>query len=330
MKKIILCLVLTALIFNFSLEAYGANNSLLGKVTTDKNEYALNESVRFLFTITNSTNTPITLTFNTSQIYDFEIVKDGKVVFKWGIGRMFAQVITKVTVPANGTKAFSVVWGMVDNKGNKVDVGTYSVRFYLVNNNGAEATTTFVIGTPTFTPVFPDVTDYYTSKYLKELVGKGIVKGYPDGTFGGTRNLTRAEATVLIMRALGIEPKAYSASSFADVEAKHWAHNYIEEGVKRGIIQGVTSTQFAPQRTITRGEFVTILMRALNLTNDTAVSPFVDVAYSYFGYREIATAFNLNIVQGSVDNNELKFYPNDPITRNSAILILARAMEVKE
>jgi len=154
MKKIILCLVLTALIFNFSLEAYGANNSLLGKVTTDKNEYALNESVRFLFTITNSTNTPITLTFNTAQIYDFEIVKDGNVVFKWGIGRMFAQVITKVTVPANGTKAFSVIWGMVDNKGNKVDVGTYSVRFYLVNNNGAEATTTFVIGTPTFTPVF--------------------------------------------------------------------------------------------------------------------------------------------------------------------------------
>jgi len=132
------------------------------------------------------------------------------------------------------------------------------------------------------------------------------------------------------MRALGIEPKAYSTSSFADVEAKHWAHNYIEEGVKRGIIQGVTSTQFAPQRTITRGEFVTILMRALNLTNDTAVSPFVDVAYAYFGYREIATALTLNIVQGSVDNNELKFYPNDPITRNSAILILARAMEVKE
>jgi hypothetical protein len=71
-------------------------------------------------------------------------------------------------------------------------------------------------------------------------------------------------------------------------------------------------------------------MRALNLTNDTAISPFVDVSFTYFGYREIATAFNLNIIQGSVDNNELRFYPNDPITRSSAILILARAMEVKE
>jgi len=60
-----------------------------------------------------------------------------------------------------------------------------------------------------------------------------------------------------------------------------------------------------------------------------AVSPFVDVPYTYFGYREIATAFNLNIVQGVVEDGSLKFYPDDYIKRVDAVLILARAMDAK-
>jgi len=306
-------------------------SALVGKVVTDRNEYAPNETVRFLYTISNPTGNDITLKFNTSQIYDFVVMKDNKIVFKWGIDRMFAQVITEVVVPANGTRAFSVTWDMVDNKGNKVSDGTYVVKFNLVNNYGAEASTTFTIGTPSSNiSVFKDVTDYYVSKYLKQLVDKGIVKGYPDGTFGATRNLTRAEATVLILRALEITPKNYTTSSFEDVPISHWAHNYIEEGVKLGIIKGVSGTQFAPSKYITRGEFVTILMRSLKLTDQNAVSPFVDVPFTYFGYREIATAFNLNIVQGIVENNLLKFYPDDFIRRSDAILILARAIDAKK
>jgi len=78
------------------------------------------------------------------------------------------------------------------------------------------------------------------------------VKGYPDKTFGVTRNLTRAEATVLILRALNVEPATYKTSSFDDVSTLHWAHNYIEEGVKRGIIKGVSKDSFAPSRAINK------------------------------------------------------------------------------
>ena len=328
MKKIFLVFLVCSIVFGMWSKGVSAL-PLVGKVVTDKKEYALGESVHFLFTITNTGKDPVTLTFNTSQIYDFVIMKDNKIIFKWGIERMFAQVITQVTVPGEGTKAFSVSWDMVDSKGNKVDTGTYTVKFYLVNNYGVEATTTFVIGTPSFVPVFPDVKDYYVSKYLKVLVDKGIVKGYPDNTFRGENPLTRGEAVTLIMRALNITPSNYPFSSFSDVAVSFWAHNYIEEGVKRGIIKGVSATLFAPNRVITRGEFVTILIRALTLKESNAVSPFADVPYTYFGYREIGTAFDLNIIQGTVENTELKFYPNEPIKRVEAILILARAMEVR-
>lgn len=337
MKKILIVILGILLLFvnlgsikgNSMLQ--GKASMLQGKVVTDKNEYAPNETVKFLYVITNPTASAVTLTFNTTQIYNFVIMKDNKIIFNWGINMMFAQVITKFTIPANGSKAFSILWDMIDLKGNKVQEGTYTVKFYLVNNNGAEAQTTFTIGKSSESnAVFPDVTDYYISKYLKVLVDKGIVKGYPDHTFGATRNLTRAEATVLILRSLNIEPQNFKISSFEDVPVSHWAHNYIEEGVKRNIIKGVGNNLFAPSKNITRGEFVTILIRALSLTNENAVSIFVDVPYNYFGYREIATAFNLNIVQGSVENNNLKFYPNDPIKRVDAVLMLARAMDVKQ
>jgi hypothetical protein len=330
MKKLISLLLVVLMVFTGVSAVKGESLPLVGKVVTDRNEYSLNETVRFLYTVTNTSDNPVTLKFNTSQIYDFVIMKGNTIIFKWGIDRMFAQVITEVTIPAHGTKAFSVSWDMVDTKGKKVDTGTYTVRFYLVNNYGVEATTTFTIGTQSFTPVFPDVTDYYVSKYLKVLVDKGIVKGYPDNTFKGDNNLTRAEATVLILRALEITPKDYKTSTFADVSVSYWAHNYIEEAVKRGIVKGISQDQFAPSRVISRGEFVTLLMRALNLTKPDAVSPFADVPYTYFGYKEIASAFELNIIQGSVDNMQLMFYPGDPIKRKDAVLILARAMDAKK
>ncbi|WP_172633866.1 S-layer homology domain-containing protein [Caldisericum exile] len=330
MKKILVVFLVMFMLFTSMFEGKSANLPLVGKVVTDRNEYALNETVRFLYTITNTSDSPITLKFNTSQIYDFVVMKGNTIIFKWGIDRMFAQVITEVTVPAHGTRAFSVSWDMVDTKGNKVGVGTYTVKFYLVNNYGVEATTNFTIGTPSFTPVFPDVNDYYVSKYLKILVDKGIVKGYPDNTFRSDSNLTRAEATVLILRTLEITPKNYPTSSFSDVSITYWAHNYIEEGVKRGIVKGISSDQFAPTRVISRGEFVTLLMRALSLTKPDAVSPFSDVSYTYFGYKEIGTAFDLNIIQGTVSNMQLMFYPNDPIKRKDAVLILARAVDVKK
>jgi len=63
---------------------------------------------------------------------------------------------------------------MVDLKGNAVSDGTYVVKFYLVNHYGAEAQTTFTIGKSGESySVFPDVTDYYVSKYLKFLLIEG-------------------------------------------------------------------------------------------------------------------------------------------------------------
>ncbi|MGY2897242.1 hypothetical protein ACVWZX_005288, partial [Deinococcus sp. UYEF24] len=52
----------------------------------------------------------------------------------------------------------------------------------------------------------PTLTDVPAGHWAKDaidkIVAKGIILGYPDGTFRGTQNLTRYEAAVIIARLL--------------------------------------------------------------------------------------------------------------------------------
>lgn len=50
---------------------------------------------------------------------------------------------------------------------------------------------------------FPDVPDnHWAYNYVATLAGNGLVEGYPDGTFGGNRTMTRYEFATIIYRAL--------------------------------------------------------------------------------------------------------------------------------
>jgi hypothetical protein len=51
--------------------------------------------------------------------------------------------------------------------------------------------------------MFPDVPEnHWAYEYLNSLQKRGILKGYPDGTFGGDRSLTRYEYAAMLYRVL--------------------------------------------------------------------------------------------------------------------------------
>ncbi|WP_441561645.1 S-layer homology domain-containing protein [Colibacter massiliensis] len=50
---------------------------------------------------------------------------------------------------------------------------------------------------------FPDVPEnHWAYEYIRVLAGNGLIQGYPDGTFGGDRSMTRYEFATLLYRAL--------------------------------------------------------------------------------------------------------------------------------
>ena len=55
---------------------------------------------------------------------------------------------------------------------------------------------------PTVQP-FPDVpANHWAYEYLNNLVAMGVIEGYPDGTFGGDRTMTRYEFATMLFKAM--------------------------------------------------------------------------------------------------------------------------------
>jgi hypothetical protein len=349
-KRILSVSIILFLLFAFlKVHTVKGVGGILVKVGTDKVSYKLGETVNITFTVSNESSAPQKLIFNTAQIYDFTVsnVANSSLFYRWSQGRMFAQVVTEINLAPNEVKTFKEQWNQKSNNGIPASEGTYRLNFWLVTNDNvgkAEnqeninkagqlkyfATAIFLIGneSQTVSP-FSDVKDLELIKYLFILYSRGIINGYPDGTFKPEHNLTRAEAVTLILRSMGITPRRYLNPTFNDVSRTYWAFNLIEEAYQRGIVKGISLYTFSPNAHITRGEFTVMVMRALGFELLETQNTFVDIDETYFGYKEIINAYGLGIVQGININGKLYFYPNSAVTRAEAVLILGRAIEKK-
>ena len=90
-----------------------------------------------------------------------------------------------------------------------------------------------------------DLSDYATSCVLSDIndssvIGRkvaqcynaGLIAGYSDGTFGGTKNITRAEAVTLINRIFYKDMTTNKVNRFTDVSENYWAYSYIVKASK--------------------------------------------------------------------------------------------------
>ena len=106
---------------------------------------------------------------------------------------------------------------------------------------------------------------WYEDAVLK-CAAAGIVTGYTDGTFRPNQNVKRGEATVMLARALGIDPDLkVDLSAYKDgSDLPSWASGYVKAMVREGIILGVSDTELAINNNINRASVVTILSRAID------------------------------------------------------------------
>ncbi len=118
---------------------------------------------------------------------------------------------------------------------------------------------------PALASTFSDVTN---NPHVDKAAAFGWIRGYEDGTFKPSGNITRAEAATVIVRALGLEAAAEAAkgleSRFPDVPATHWASGYVNVCTTRGILKGYPDGTFKPEANITGAEIITMIVRALN------------------------------------------------------------------
>ena len=108
-------------------------------------------------------------------------------------------------------------------------------------------------------------------------------------------------------------------TQFKDIGADHWALDAIAHSVARGYFKGEGEGRFAPNRAITRAEFVTILGRKAGITPSGASTAFKDVKGDSYYAPYVAWAASAGMIQGTGGG---KFEPNRTITREEMAVIL--------
>jgi N-acetylmuramoyl-L-alanine amidase len=108
-----------------------------------------------------------------------------------------------------------------------------------------------------------DISGHWAKDNIQSLVDRGIIKGYPDGTFKPENPITRAEFCTIITSALVddgvITEYVTTTGTFTDVPADLWSVKYIETAYANGFVLGKGNGLFDPGANITRQEMARII-----------------------------------------------------------------------
>lgn len=110
------------------------------------------------------------------------------------------------------------------------------------------------------------------------------------------------------------------AVSFRDTQG-HWAQDVIDKWSEYGVIQGYDNN-FEPDAPITRGDMAVIIDRIMDYQEE-AENTFSDLGTAYYTDAVLRVA-----AAGVMEGYNGQVRPDDPITREEAVCVLARALSV--
>ncbi|OCT11173.1 hypothetical protein A8709_05685 [Paenibacillus pectinilyticus] len=181
---------------------------------------------------------------------------------------------------------------------------------------------------------FTDVTSHWAQNVINEMGSRMIVGGVGNQQFQPNRDITRAEFTAIVVKALGIKANAGS-SAFHDVQASDWYAPYLQAATQYGIISGYANGDFGGSDAISREQAMTIIARAMQLTGletqlaageaDQLLAGFTDASQaSDYAKAGIAASLKLGLVSGRTD---ALMAPGDNMTRAEVAAIIQKLLQ---
>lgn len=164
--------------------------------------------------------------------------------------------------------------------------------------------------------------------------------GFEWQNIGGVVN-TGKKVIVVPFKGFGYYMVMKNRESFEDVVRHDFARDAMETLYSKGIMPAYSASSFGANRDMTRGEFATMLVKALDLEikagpyhdsnqRDPVEPTFVDVRPSRdtwdYEYKYIETAARAGIIRGKEPGY---FRPDDSLTREEAAIMISRALNMK-
>jgi hypothetical protein len=113
---------------------------------------------------------------------------------------------------------------------------------------------------------FSDVQSSWARDCITELTRKGIISGYPDGSFRPDAPVTRAEFASMVGKAFPNAARVRTAARFVDVPSNYWAFSAISVASQTGFLSGYPGGVFNPSQNIPRAQVLVSLTSGLNYT----------------------------------------------------------------
>ena len=159
-----------------------------------------------------------------------------------------------------------------------------------------------------------DIENAYVAAAAEVLAARGQSGGFdaPSGNAGNTITGSTTVPTVVPTTPVG---------TFSDLNDASWAKTAIEALAKKGVLSGKGDGKFHPNDTVTREEFVKIIVEAIDIREKEATVDFGDVAEGRWSYSYIASAYRANIIQGTSDS---EFSPAGQMSRQDMAVIMMR------
>lgn len=110
---------------------------------------------------------------------------------------------------------------------------------------------------------------------------------------------------------------------YNDMFGYDWAERAVSVLYQLGALENIADESFLPGGNVTRGDFVTMLVKVCSLKSGSNAETFKDVDESSYCYEPIMIARSLNLVFGDEGGN---FRPDESITRQDICAILFRTM----
>lgn len=267
------------------------------------------------------TGTPVQYKINTEEktmnstvdMYYKVSLAEGKLVIQNVSGGILA--LTKLKVTGAGTTTNDV----------SVETTPEAIRYAMALMRGLEV--------PQFTDVAEDA---WYHDYVYDLVYRGVVNGMTATTYEPEGKLTRAQFVKLLACSLADAEtlKTYEGKHpFKDSEG-HWAEAYIAWAKDKGIVEGVSATEFDPEAPITREQMATIfgryaLKQGIELPkSDNAAGSFPDADKISEYAREFVELMRIaGILNGYEDGT---FRPQGNATRAEAAKLFSLFLSITD
>ncbi len=114
---------------------------------------------------------------------------------------------------------------------------------------------------------FSDVSsNYWAAQFIQQLSQRGVIAGFPDGSFRPEEPVTRAQFAAMVNKAFQ-KAQQRQAINFVDVPSNYWASSAIQQAYTIGFLSGYPGNRFQPNQAIPRQQVLVSLANGLGYTS---------------------------------------------------------------